>query len=301
MTKLITILGPTASGKTKLATHLAYTLGGEIISADSRQVFKGMDIGTGKDLNEYIIKGKNIPYHLIDHRNAGERYNVNAFQKDFEKAYYNVLRNEKTPILCGGTGYYIQAVLQNFTYTHINIQPEQRLLLETKDKHVLIKEFQPFLPYFPQADLSSKKRIIRAFEIAQHLKNNPGFSTSSLKLDPLIIGLKIDRDKRKSAITKRLYDRMDGMIGEVKNLLTSGIPNEDLKFYGLEYKFVTEYLEGKWSLELMTERLNTAIHQFSKRQMTYFRKMEKDGLNIHWIDALLPTNEQIELIKKQFP
>ena len=296
---LIVILGPTASGKTHLATHLAHKIQGEIISADSRQVYRGMNIGTGKDLEEYIIDNQAIPYHLIDILDAGEQYHIHQFQQDFRHAFENISSRNKPVILCGGSGMYLEAVLKGYELTSIPINEKLReKLIEKTYEELLcytatlvrIEEFNP--------DLSTKKRLIRAIEISQFLSQNPDYIISKPVIPKSIIfGLNPATEVRRISITNRLHQRLqNGLIEEVKTLIDNGINSDKLVFYGLEYKFVTQYLRGELNYELMVERLNVAIHQFAKRQMTYFRKMERNNLKINWLDSKIPLNNLIEEI-----
>ncbi len=285
--QLITIIGPTASGKTKLAVQLAAHIGGEIISADSRQVYKGMDIGTGKDLNEYFYEGKHIPYHLIDIVEAGESYHLYQFQQDFQRAFDAIRQRGNIAILCGGSGLYVESVLKGFQYTAVPIDESLRERLAPLT-HEALKQYFYQIPsqYTAYADVSTHKRCIRAIEISTFLRQNPTFELPTQStLSNIIFGLNPPVELRRERITQRLHQRLaEGMIQEVAHLLESGISAQKLNFYGLEYKFVTAYLQGEMPYEAMVEKLNIAIHQFAKRQMTYFRKMEKDGLAIHWLE-----------------
>lgn len=300
--KMITILGPTASGKTTLASHLALKLDAEIISADSRQVYRGMDIGTGKDLDDYDINGHKIPYHLIDIAEPGSKYNLYEYQKDFHEVYSDICSRGKLPILCGGTGLYIEAVLKGYSLSPVPQDPSLRKSFEGKT----LQELTSILEKLKQetgsnmhnkTDVDSCQRAIRAIEIEKYNVEHPTSLRKMPFIDSLVIGVSIDRDERREKITQRLKQRLeDGMVEEVKGLLDKGIPAEDLIYYGLEYKFVTEYVIGKKSYDEMFHSLEIAIHQFAKRQMTWFRGMERRGFNIHWIDALLPMEEKIEKI-----
>ncbi len=307
MSQLVTILGPTASGKTSLAAALAAELGAEIISADSRQVYRGMDIGTGKDLNEYIVNGKNIPYHLINIAEPGTKYNVFEYQRDFLAVYEDILRRKVMPILCGGTGLYIEAVLKG--YKLVEVPENHELREELADK--TLTELTDILIRLKQengstmhntTDVDTAKRAIRAIEIETYYKQHQDIAKREMpKINPLIIGVDIDRDERRKKISKRLKDRLDeGMVDEVRSLLDSGICADDLIYYGLEYKYVTKYIIGELSYDEMFRSLETAIHQFAKRQMTWFRGMERRGFKINWIDALLPIDEKLQTIKKLF-
>ncbi len=295
---LIIILGATASGKTKLAVSVADALNGEIISADSRQVFKRMDIGTGKDLQEYHINGKTIPYHLIDILSPGELYHVDAFKNDFYKAFAAITKKNNMPVLCGGTGMYIHSLLQNQTYTAVPVnQPlRDRLDLLSKEELVLILQSDES-QNIGHVDLSSKKRLIRALEIADYLKNNILEEVNRPSLKPLIFGLKNEVEVTGAKILTRLNERFKaGLVEEVEQLLKDGIDREILVFYGLEYKFIVNYLEGLLTFEELELKLGTAICQYAKRQNTFFRKMEKDNVEIIWLDASMPTNLLKQLI-----
>lgn len=284
---LLVILGATASGKTKLAVRLADVLNAEIISADSRQVFRGMDIGTGKDLGEYWVDGRQIPYHLIDIKEAGERYNVNAFKEDFYRAFELISNKGVLPVLCGGTGMYVHSILQQQDYTAIPVNEVLRASLIAED----IGRLRIALGRYPaeftvHADLSSHKRLIRAIEVAEYLSTHKLETISRPVIDPFVVGLRSDVEHRRARVIKRLNDRLnEGLIDEVKGLLDTGVPAEMLSFYGLEYKFVTAYILGELSYSDLIERLAVAICQFAKRQMTFFRKMEKDGVRVNWFDV----------------
>ena len=311
--RMITILGPTASGKTPLAAALASEIGGEILSADSRQVYRRMDIGTGKDLADYTITNNHepitnnhepitIPYHLIDICEPGTKYNLFQYQQDFYDAYRDVVSRGAVPILCGGTGLYIEAVLKGYRLSPVPQNPELRARLENKSLDeltqmlVALKE-QNGSTMHNKTDVDSCQRAIRAIEIEEYNLHTPMPKRELPPIDSLIIGVNIDRELRREKITRRLKARLEeGMIDEVKGLLDEGIPADDLIYYGLEYKFVTEYLVGKTTYDEMFTRLEIAIHQFAKRQMTWFRGMERRGFQIHWIDATLPMDEQVNRI-----
>jgi tRNA dimethylallyltransferase len=290
---LVIILGPTASGKTKLAVRLAHELGAEIISADSRQVFRDMNIGTGKDLDEYTFAGRNIPYHLIDIKAAGEKYNVNEFKDDFYEVFHRLNRNGTLPILCGGTGMYIHSLLQNQVYTAIpnNYQLRQAVSdLDIEELRIRLKGYPAALT--KHADFSSHKRLVRAIEVAAYLLVNDLPVVDRPIIDPVVIGLYPEIELRRSNIIARLEGRIEGgLIHEVKTLIDNGLSAEMLDYYGLEYKFVGAYLRREYTLSELKERLSIAICQFAKRQMTFFRKMEKDGININWFNPDQDDNE----------
>ena len=298
MKKMITILGPTASGKTPVAARLAAEIGGEIISADSRQVYRRMDIGTGKDLEDY----GSVPYHLIDICEPGTKYNLFEYQQDFYDVYQQIQSRGAVPILCGGTGLYIEAVLKGY---HLSPVPQNQALrdsLEGKSLHELSQMLADLKAktgsnMHNTTDVDSCQRAIRAIEIETYNLEHPTPRRELPPVDSIIIGIDIDRELRREKITRRLKTRLDhGMVEEVRALLDEGIPAEDLIYYGLEYKFLTEYLTGQLSYDEMFQRLEIAIHQFAKRQMTWFRGMERRGFKIHWISATLPMEEKIAQI-----
>ena len=313
MQKMITILGPTASGKTPLAAALAYEIGGEIISADSRQVYRRMDIGTGKDLADYTITNNRepitVPYHLIDIVEPGTKYNLFQYQQDFYDAYQDIMARGKTPILCGGTGLYIEAVLKGYKLSPVPQNPDLRQQLEGKTLDELTQLLAALKAktgsvMHNKTDVDSCQRAIRAIEIESYNLEHPVPLRELPPVDSLIIGVNIDREARREKITRRLKARLEeGMVDEVRGLLDEGIPAEDLIYYGLEYKFVTEYVTGKTTYDEMFTRLEIAIHQFAKRQMTWFRGMERRGFTIHWIDALQPIEDKVgkilEIVNQQ--
>lgn len=296
---LIVILGPTATGKTNLAARLAYDLDAEIISADSRQVYRGMDIGTGKDLADFVVNGKQIPYHLIDIVDAGTEYNVFEFQKDFLQAYENIVSRNKTAILCGGSGLYIDAVVKGYRFLEVPENTALRNQLEQKSIDELNAILLSYKAIHNTTDSIYKKRIIRAIEVAKFQTENEALIRDFPKINHVIFGIDFDRETIKKRITKRLKNRLEneGMIDEVKQLIANGVDPEKLKFYGLEYKLITQYLQNELNYNDMFQKLNTSIHQFAKRQSTWFRKMEKDGFHIHWIDGNLTLEEKLSLIK----
>ena len=299
---LLVLLGPTASGKTKLAARLAAGMNAEVISADSRQVFRGMDIGTGKDLGEYVVDGHMVPHHLINIKEAGEKYNVNEFKDDFYCVFEELTSRKILPILCGGTGMYIHSILQHQPYTAIPVNEVLRNTLIQYNKEDLKSKLAEY-PWelTKHADQSSHKRMIRAIEIAEYLRCNELTVEERPVINPFIAGLFSDVVLRREKIIKRLQSRFDeGLIDEVSTLLKNGISKELLEFYGLEYKFVTAHLFGELTFPELKDRLSTAICQYAKRQMTFFRKMEKDGLKIHWFNTDLGIDEINEAITDSF-
>lgn len=294
---LITILGPTASGKTPLAAALASRLDSEIISADSRQVYRGMDLGTGKDLADYTIAGKTIPYHLIDIVDPGYKYNVFEYQRDFLQAYQSVRERGKLPILCGGTGLYLEAVLKGYRLIPVPENPELRNRLSDKSLDELTRILSSYKKLHNSTDVDTVKRAIRAIEIEEYYLTQDVEERSFPTINSLIIGVDIDRELRREKITRRLKQRLDeGMVDEVRQLIAGGVSPDDLIYYGLEYKYLTLYAIGELTFEEMFHQLEIAIHQFAKRQMTWFRGMERRGFTIHWIDASLPMEQKVDLI-----
>lgn len=295
MTPLITILGPTASGKTSLAAALAMRLDhAEIISADSRQLYRGMDIGTGKDLADYTIGRTTIPYHLIDIAEAGERYNVFQYQQAFWQAYEDICARHATPILCGGTGLYIESVLKSYKMVPVPENPALRQRLEGMSLAELTQLLATYKQLHNTTDVDTAKRAIRAIEIQEYYRQHRIDEREFPQLSSIVIGVDIDRDLRREKITQRLHKRLkEGMVDEVRGLLQHVAP-EDLIYYGLEYKYLTLYCIGQLSYDEMVRQLEIAIHQFAKRQMTWFRGMERRGTTIHWINASLPMEEKVE-------
>lgn len=295
MKDLITILGPTACGKTAFAAHLAKALDAEIISADSRQIYRRMDIGTGKDIADYTVEGVEIPYHLIDIVEPGYKYNLYEYQRDFLKAYNDIKSRGKTVILCGGTGLYIESILKGYRLSPVPENPALRNSLEGKTLEELIGILRGYKELHNVSDLDTCKRAIRAIEIADYYKNTPEDKEPFPELTSTTIGLEISREMRRKRISDRLNRRMqEGMTKEVEGLLAEGIDPEDLIYYGLEYKYVTQYVTGQISLQEMHDQLEIAIHQFAKRQMTWFRGMDKRGIKIEWIDAEQPMGKKVE-------
>lgn len=302
MAKMITIIGPTACGKTAVATQLAVRVGGEVISADSRQVYRRMDIGTGKDLADYEVGGRHVPYHLIDIAEPGTKYNLFQYQHDFLKAYESILVRGAQPILCGGTGLYVEAVLRGYRLAAVPENKELRERLEGKSLAELTEmlaelKLRNGSVMHNTTDVDTAKRAIRAIEIETFNGENPTAGAELPPIDSLIVGLDIGREERRRRITERLRQRLDsGMVDEVRSLLESGVAADDLIYYGLEYKYVTEYAIGRIGYDEMFAQLEIAIHQFAKRQMTWFRGMERRGLHIHWIDAMRPVAEKVDEI-----
>lgn len=298
MQKMITILGPTASGKTPLAAAVARRIGGEILSGDSRQVYRRMDIGTGKDLADY----GDVPYHLIDICEPGTRYNLFQYQQDFFEAYEDIRRRGAVPILCGGTGLYIEAVLRGYRLSPVPQNQPLRDRLEgcsLEELTAMLAELKARngSTMHNTTDVDSAQRAIRAIEIEQYNMEHPVPLRELAPIPSIIIGVNIDRDLRREKITRRLHARLDeGMVDEVRGLLAEGIKAEDLMYYGLEYKYLTQYIVGQLFYDEMVSQLEIAIHQFAKRQMTWFRGMERRGTTIHWIDATLPMEEKTEQI-----
>lgn len=295
---LITILGPTASGKTAVAAKIASVLNGEVISADSRQVYRGMDLGTGKDYADYVVDIQSIPYHLIDIVDAGYEYNVFEYQKDFLRVFAEITERGKLPVMCGGSGLYLEAILKNYKLIQVPVNEKLREELDDKlllELEVILKGYKNYL--HNQTDTESSKRAIRAIEIEEYYLAHPEIDTGMPDIRSLVIGVKFERETRRKRITSRLKQRLkEGMLNEVQRLLDSGLTPEQLTYYGLEYKYMTLHLTGQLTYQQMFDGLNVAIHQFAKRQMTWFRKMEKQGTEIHWLDGYMPLEEKIEKI-----
>jgi tRNA dimethylallyltransferase len=296
---LLTILGPTATGKTELAAQMAFHLNGEVLSADSRQIYKGMDLGTGKDLADYQVNGHSVPYHLIDLVEAGTQYNVFEFQQEFIKAYEDIRHRGRFPVFCGGSGLYLEAVLKGYKLTQVpsnKIRREELSLLSLEELASLLKGLKNV---HNSSDTETKNRAIRAIEIEEYLVQHPELTIEFPHMNPLIVGILFDRDMRRTRITNRLTQRLnEGLIEEVEMLLKRGLSADDLIYYGLEYKYVTLFVVGEISREMMFEKLNIAIHQFAKRQMTWFRKMEREGFEITWLDGFLPIEEKVDFVMK---
>ena len=298
---IIVVAGPTASGKTPLAAALAMRMGTEIISADSRQVYRRMDLGTGKDLADYTIGETQVPYHLIDICEPGYKYNVFEYQRDFLQAYEQITARGKTPVLCGGTGMYLESVLRGYRLIPVPENPELRQALENKTLEELTDMLGRYKTLHNTTDVDTVKRAIRAIEIEEYYLRTDVQEREFPQLKSLVIGVDIDRELRREKISRRLRQRLDeGMVDEVRRLLDEGIPAENLIYYGLEYKYLTQYVIGEIMYDEMVRQLEIAIHQFAKRQMTWFRGMERRGIQIQWIDASRPMDEKVENILKLF-
>ena len=299
MYDLLAVIGPTASGKTAFAVRLALALGGEVISADSRQVYRGMDIGTGKDLEEYVVEGQQVPCHLVDIVEAGYKYNVFEYQADFLRVWEDCRRRGVVPVLCGGSGLYVEAVLKGYKLLAVPVNEELRASLEGMPLPELAARLATYKKLHNTTEIDTPKRAIRAIEIEEYYRTHPYEEKDFPQLRPLIVGVEVSREVRRERITRRLHERLEqGMVEEARQLLDSGVAPEDLIYYGLEYKYLTLYLTGKLSYDAMVEQLNVAIHQFAKRQMTWFRKMEREGFEIRWLDAGLPLEERVERVKE---
>ena len=295
--ELLVITGPTASGKTSLAAAVAYQTGGEVISADSRQVYREMDLGTGKDPGAYIINGRTIPCHLIDIADPGYKYNVFEYQRDFLRIYNDLKLRRVFPVLCGGSGMYIDSIVSGYRMFAVPPDPDLRARLEEKSMDELVEILSTYKRLHNQTDIDTKKRVIRAIEIEQYNSTGNRKQTLLPELKYLIAGVKTDREKRRRRISERLQKRFDaGMIDEVRRLIDSGVSEESLIYYGLEYKYITLFLTGKLDYDTMFRELEIAIHQFAKRQMTWFRGMERKGIVINWIDGALPMDEKVKSV-----
>ena len=291
---LIVVLGPTATGKTSFAAHLANRINGEIISADSRQVYRRMTIGTGKDYNDYKLGDWQVPVHLIDIHEPGYKYNVFEYQTDFFKVFDNLLQQGKMPVLCGGTGLYIEAVTKHYRLISVPVNNTLREKLKGKSLTELGNILASYKTLHNVSDTDTIKRAVRAIEIEEYYQTHPENHAELPEVKPVYLGLAFDREERRNRISTRLLQRLnEGMIEEVKSLLDEGISPNDLIYYGLEYKFITLFLTEQMSYEIMVQKLTIAIHQFAKRQMTWFRKMERNGIRIHWIDGKLSIEEKL--------
>jgi tRNA dimethylallyltransferase len=294
---LLVVTGPTASGKTSLAVAIAKRVGGEIISADSRQVYRGMNIGTGKDYDDYLVDGSRIPCHMIDIADPGYKYNVFEYQRDFNKVYSDLKSRNVFPVVCGGSGMYADSIITGYKMLEVPPDSGLRSELEKKSMEELRVILSTYKNLHNTTDIDTKKRVIRAIEIEHFNRNRKKKNSEFPKVKSLVTGILPDRDSRRKRITERLMQRLDtGMVDEVKHLIDSGIDTNTLIYYGLEYKFITLYLTGKLSYDTMVKDLETAIHQFAKRQMTWFRGMEKRGIKINWFDSAMPTEEKVEKV-----
>ena len=297
---MLAVVGPTASGKTSLAVDLALAIGNtEIISADSRQVYRGMDVGTGKDIAEYRRGDIVVPTHLLDIVDAGEKYNLFEFQRDFLVAYNDIMERGVFPLMCGGSGMYVESVLKGYRLLPVPENPLLRQSLEDKSLEELTAILSQYKALHNNTDTDTKKRAIRAIEIEEYYRTCPIEERTFPQIKCLTVGVAVDREVRRERISRRLHERLEnGMVAEVQGLLERGVLPEQLIYYGLEYKFLTQYIIGELSYDEMVKGLEIAIHQFAKRQMTWFRGMEKRGVHIHWIDAMLPREQQVEQIKE---
>lgn len=299
---LIAVLGHTAGGKTAFAAHLADRLDGEIISADSRQVYRGMDIGTGKDYDDYKVGENRVKVHLVDILDAGYEYNVYLFKQDFLRVFTDISERGKVPVLCGGSGLYIESVLRNYTLLKVPVNEELRKDLKEKSYSELKGILKLYGPLHNVTDTVNRNRLLRAIEIAMYQSSAKAEDEEDgYELNPLVLGIRFDRMTRRKRITGRLHRRLEnGMVEEVEGLLKNGILPEKLEYYGLEYRYITHYLLQKITYEEMVEKLNHAIHQFAKRQMTYFRGMERRGVKIHWLDGALGLEEKLEVARSLY-
>ncbi|MDR1667128.1 MAG: tRNA (adenosine(37)-N6)-dimethylallyltransferase MiaA [Bacteroidales bacterium] len=298
---LLVVLGPTASGKTAVAAQWAYRNRGEIISADSRQVYKNMNIGTGKDYDDYLVEGIRIPYHCVDIVEAGKQYSVYEYQKDFLGAWDNICRRGRIPVMCGGSGLYLEAALKGYRLLQTPVNEELRNTLASKTDGELEKLLAGLTLLHNHTDTSTRKRMIRAVEIAMYRQEQTEETSDYPDINPLMVGIRYDREIQRQRITERLQQRLDaGMIDEARELMQKGLTAQQLEYYGLEYKFLVRYLTGQLNYHQMFVQLNTAIHQFAKRQMTWFRRMERNGDRIHWLDGHMPVEEKIRQMENVF-
>ena len=296
---LITILGPTASGKTTLAARLAYEMHTEVISGDSRQVYRRMDLGTGKDLEDYVVEGIQVPYHLIDIVEPGTKYNVFEYQRDFLKVYEELRGEGKVPVLCGGTGLYLESVLRGYRLMPVPENEALRTVLAGKSLEELTEMLKSYKQLHNTTDVDTPKRAIRAIEIEEYYRNHPAEGRDFPSIHALVVGIDIDRETRRRKISERLKQRLEhGMLDEIRDLLSEGIPAENLIYYGLEYKYLTQYVIGELTYEEMYRKLEIAIHQFAKRQVTWFRGMERRGIQIHWLEASSPMEDKVAQIRR---
>lgn len=298
---MITILGPTASGKTTVAANVAYRMNGEVISADSRQVYRNMNIGTGKDYDDYSIEGREVSCHLLDICEAGEKYSVYRYQKDFLTVYNEIVSREKLPVMCGGTGMYIESILEGYRLISVPVNYSLRDNLEGKSMEELTNILKAYKELHNITDITRRETTVRAIEIAKYYSDHNYEESELPEIDSLVVGIKFDRNSRRKRISDRLRARFeDGMVEEVKSLLESGVSEETLIYYGLEYKFITWYLQEKISYDEMFSQLETSIHKFAKRQMTWFKRMERKGINIRWMDGYMSLDEKIEKVREWY-
>jgi len=294
---LLAITGPTASGKTSLAAALAFRLDGEIISADSRQLYRQMNMGTGKDYSDYIVRGKQIPYHLIDVADPGYKYSVFEYQREFIKVLGDIRSRDKFPVVCGGSGMYIDSIVSGYRMAEVPPDPAFRASLEKKSIEELAEILASYRKLHNKTDIDTRKRAVRAIEIERYIRLEKGNRRYFPEINPLIVGVLFTREVRRQRISERLRSRLDeGMVDEVRQLINKGIALETLIYYGLEYKYITLYLTGKITYDEMYGSLESAIHQFAKRQMTWFRGMERKGVTIHWVDGELPMEEKVKKV-----
>jgi tRNA dimethylallyltransferase len=293
---LVAIIGPTASGKTLLAATLADILQSDVISADSRQVYRGMNLGTGKDYHDYVIDGRPVKYHLVDIADPGYKYSLFEFQRDFYRVFAEITSQGKLPVLCGGSGLYIESALKGYFLPEVPINEELRSSLAGKDLDGLSEMLSSMKKLHNKTDIDTRERALRAIEIEVFMRDKPPAGPLPV-IKPLVIAVCYERETERKRITERLQARLEaGMMDEVKQLMESGVSQEALEYYGLEYRFISRYLAGMIRKDEMIRLLNTAIHQFAKRQRTFLRKMEKDGLRIHWMQGELPTSEKVKEI-----
>lgn len=296
---IIVITGPTASGKTAFAALLASEYGGVVISADSRQVYRGMDIGTGKDYEDYIVDGKMVPVYMTDIADPGYKYNVYEYQRDFLRVYEDLRQRGVLPVVCGGSGMYIDSIISGYRLVEVPVNDELRKTLENKSLQELSDILSGYKTLHNKTDIDTHKRAVRAIEIEEYYRHNSEAEHEFPLIRPLILGIKYDRESRRKRISQRLESRLQsGMIEEVKSLLDSGIPADTLVYYGLEYRYITYYLLGQMTYDEMKDRLETAIHQFAKRQMTWFRGMERKGIKIHWLDGHMSNQEKLKRVRE---
>ena len=298
---MITILGPTASGKTTVAANVAYRMNGEVISADSKQVYRNMNIGTGKDYDDYSIEGREVPCHLVDICEAGEKYSVYRYQEDFLTVYNEIVSRDKLPVMCGGTGMYIESILEGYRLISVPVNYSLRDNLEGKSMEELTNILKTYKELHNITDITLRETAVRAIEIAKYYSDHNFEEPEFPEINSLVVGIKFDRNSRRKRISERLRARFeDGMVEEVKSLLESGVSEKTLIYYGLEYKFITWYLQEKISYDEMFSQLETSIHRFAKRQMTWFRRMERKGIIIRWMDGYMPLDEKIKKVNEWY-